>query len=350
MLIAFLVALVGITAEPSQVERYVDVCESAYMAYSKGALPAEVNYISAWVGKDNTEIGFSKGDRGFVTGIPDEEVALVWVCSLENRSEVVYALGRNGEAPFIMRDYGNSKRVVADTHTEFDMVEFGVKQDTRHFLGSRRYNGQGINVYFDRVYPGDTILNGFHSLPGLEELPPAHAGLTLPAVEASRYQANDDGTVTDKTTGLMWQRCAVGRQWHKGKCEGEAKVLSYVDAKVQVKWANHNNVAGYSDWRLPQITELAGLVYCSSGQRNRIYPSGYGGECSGEYQVPTIMLEAFDKSVAWGGTQLMPFWSSSLWRNSDGMYWTVFFDTGFIGYSSGKLDTGAIRLVREVNK
>ncbi|MEE2026143.1 hypothetical protein, partial [Alkalimonas mucilaginosa] len=62
-----------------------------------------------------------------------------------------------------------------------------------------------------------------------------------------------------------------------------------------------------------------------------------------------IMLEAFDKDVAWGGTQLMPFWSSSLWRNSDRTYWTVFFDTGFIADSRNK-DRSAIRLVREVNQ
>ncbi|MEN3158516.1 DUF1566 domain-containing protein [Alkalimonas sp. NCh-2] len=348
MLIALLATVAGVWPQLPQIERYIDVCESAYMEYSQEPLPVEVDHISVWVGGKHSSIGFVQGDLGLVTREPAGGYELSWVCELENRTEEIYALGRNGEAPFIMPDSANYKRVVSDLNTEFDVVEFHVKQGVRRFLGSRRYSQQGIGVYFKRVRPSDVILNGYHSLAGLDELPPAHAGLVLPVAEASRYQDNNDGTVTDRTTGLMWQRCAVGREWREGRCEGEALVVPYQEAEVQVKWANHNSVAGYSDWRLPQIEELAGLVYCSSGQRNRIYPSGYGGECLGDYQVPTLMLEAFDKDVAWGGTQLMPFWSSSLWRNSDRTYWTVFFDTGFIADSRNK-DRSAIRLVREVN-
>jgi len=59
---------------------------------------------------------------------------------------------------------------------------------------------------------------------------------------------NYDGTVTDKATGLMWQ---------KG---GSSKTLENRGAKKYIKQLNKKQFAGYSDWRMPTVEELASLI------------------------------------------------------------------------------------------
>ncbi|MCC7277031.1 MAG: DUF1566 domain-containing protein [Chromatiaceae bacterium] len=76
----------------------------------------------------------------------------------------------------------------------------------------------------------------------------------------SRYVDNEDGTVTDVITGLMWMRCAIGQKWIEQTCKGKATEMNWDDAKKY-----NLNFAGYSDWRLPNIEELGTLVYCSNG-------------------------------------------------------------------------------------
>lgn len=59
---------------------------------------------------------------------------------------------------------------------------------------------------------------------------------------------NNDGTVTDKATGLMWQR------------GGSSGALDNQGAKNYIEQLNRQRFAGYSDWRVPTIEELASLL------------------------------------------------------------------------------------------
>ena len=59
---------------------------------------------------------------------------------------------------------------------------------------------------------------------------------------------NGDGTVTDKVTALMWQ---------KG---GSKRAISIGRANSYIKNLNRDKFAGYPDWRLPTIEELASLL------------------------------------------------------------------------------------------
>jgi len=64
------------------------------------------------------------------------------------------------------------------------------------------------------------------------------------------FVSNNDGTVTDKATGLMWQSADDGtrRNWQDS--------LAY---------AEDANFAGYSDWRMPNIKELQSIVKYGRG-------------------------------------------------------------------------------------
>jgi hypothetical protein len=59
------------------------------------------------------------------------------------------------------------------------------------------------------------------------------------------YVDNGDGTVTDKSTSLMWAKADSG------------ETMDWVEA---LAYANESELAGYSDWRLPNSKELQSLV------------------------------------------------------------------------------------------
>ena len=70
-------------------------------------------------------------------------------------------------------------------------------------------------------------------------------------------QAGNDGTViVDRATGLAWQQ------------NGSSESVSWNDAKVLVDQLNQSNYAGYSDWRLPSVEELASLLEFEKKNRN----------------------------------------------------------------------------------
>lgn len=77
---------------------------------------------------------------------------------------------------------------------------------------------------------------------------------------------NGDGTVTDTKTGLMWQKAEAGTMTWKSAIE-------YSNALV---------LAGYSDWRMPDRSELNSLfdsIYDNLSINKTVFPdamsSGY---------------------------------------------------------------------------
>jgi hypothetical protein len=65
---------------------------------------------------------------------------------------------------------------------------------------------------------------------------------------ANHFIDNHDGTITDRATGLMWQK------------SGSARKLSRKKATDYVRELNKGKFAGHSGWRLPTIEELASLL------------------------------------------------------------------------------------------
>ncbi|RUO45167.1 DUF1566 domain-containing protein [Idiomarina aquatica] len=110
----------------------------------------------------------------------------------------------------------------------------------------------------------------------------------------ARFRDNGDGTVTDLTTKLTWQRCASNYRWNGDSCElsGER-----TDFNETLQLADASSVAGYDDWRLPTRAELRGLVYCSSGSPAFYLADTDAEQCEGVFTEPTIERTYFQFDV-----------------------------------------------------
>lgn len=134
------------------------------------------------------------------------------------------------------------------------------------------------------------------------------------------YQVNNDGTVTDIRTELIWQKCSLGQS--DANCSGgSAQTYTWAGALQAAQQANSNDgLLGHKDWRLPSIAELGTLAEKS---------------CSD----PAINASTFPN------TQPAKYWSASPLSAGDGHAWHVNFSYGSDGYDL-KDDGAYVRLVR----
>lgn len=115
-----------------------------------------------------------------------------------------------------------------------------------------------------------------------------------------RYVDNEDGTVTDTCTGLMWQKDTADVNNDEqispaGDTVAMCDALSYCEGLV---------FAGHDDWRLPNIRELQSIV-------------DYGR------MEPSI-------DPAFGGLAQY-YWSSTSYLQSPNDGWGIGFNVGYVG-------------------
>jgi hypothetical protein len=83
-----------------------------------------------------------------------------------------------------------------------------------------------------------------------------------PSTPMSNFIDNNNGTVSDITTGLMWAKCYLG---HTGmQCEnggtGSSGNPTQMNWQAALTAAATSTLAGHNDWRLPNIKELVTII------------------------------------------------------------------------------------------
>ncbi len=97
-----------------------------------------------------------------------------------------------------------------------------------------------------------------------------------PGAGASKFQDNGDGTVTDSSTGLMWEK--------------EPRVLRYDEAYAHCQQLK---LGGYLDWRIPRAHELRTIV--DYGRATNTDPAF--GEMAGDYWTDSTPGHMLDPQV-----------------------------------------------------
>ncbi len=103
-------------------------------------------------------------------------------------------------------------------------------------------------------------------------------GIIFPS---TRFRDNGDGTITDNMTGLMWLKDAN----NAGGSKMFSNALAYV---ADLNSGSESGNCGYTDWRLPNVTELESVVhYGQSDQYTWLISQGFSNVQNGYYWSST---------------------------------------------------------------
>ncbi|MBE7412453.1 MAG: DUF1566 domain-containing protein [Leptospiraceae bacterium] len=105
------------------------------------------------------------------------------------------------------------------------------------------------------------------------------------------YTDNGNYTITDNTTGLVWQKCSGGQN-NDSTCSGIANLTNWTDAN---NYCNTLTLSG-KNWRLPTYIELSTIVEHSMNPLP-INLTNFPNTIAGHYWTKTNYL--FDLSYAW---------------------------------------------------
>jgi hypothetical protein len=160
----------------------------------------------------------------------------------------------------------------------------------------------------------------YQAVPPYGEIPCAGSGQDgASGINPIAYADNRNGMVTDKNTGLTWQKEDDHQKYNWYQASGtydptHNQSMQNVCAVL--------NLGGMTDWRLPTKKELMSIV-----------------DFSVPYPGPTIRSAYFPDTVAFR------YWTSSSFAGNPELAWLVSFDDGRVGYNN-KNDQLHVRCVR----
>ncbi len=151
------------------------------------------------------------------------------------------------------------------------------------------------------------------------------------------YTDNGDGTITDNSTGLMWEKKSDdGDRLHDKDnayyWSGNGTQETIWDWLEDVNAEGGTGFAGYHDWRVPNVRELQSIVNYQS--------------------TPLPVSTALNSNCVAGATVLTGsctlltyYWSSTTWARSTSQVWGVDFNHGEV-VPSDKASGSRVRAVR----
>jgi Protein of unknown function (DUF1566) len=125
--------------------------------------------------------------------------------------------------------------------------------------------------------------------------------VTMAQLARAEFSDNSNGTVTDLNSKLMWQQCTAPAGGTN--CATGTPATYYWDNALA--YCNDLVLAGYTDWRLPNIKELHSIVDATKSSN------------------PTINITYFPATPA------ADFWSSTTFSGTTGYAWYVTFSIGY---------------------
>jgi hypothetical protein len=118
------------------------------------------------------------------------------------------------------------------------------------------------------------------------------AGIASILIAKGSFVDNNDGTVKDNSTRLLWQKCSFGQEYLEKKCINKKNTMNYAEQTTWYDAASYCSslrLGGKSDWRIPAMSELKSLY-------------------DTEYNDPSINQNYFP------GTQSYFYWSSDMYE------------------------------------
>lgn len=161
----------------------------------------------------------------------------------------------------------------------------------------------------------------------------------------SAFTVNSDGSVSDEFTGLMWSPCVLGLSGNSC-ATGTAQAYTWQTALQTVETVNADSTInfGYSDWRLPNIKELATIteLQCHSPASNlTLFP---GTPMVANYNTADPQEVTVYSSLLWSSTP-SSIYNSAAPSTGRSLAWGVsFIDGGIV--RANKNSSGYVRLVR----
>jgi hypothetical protein len=108
------------------------------------------------------------------------------------------------------------------------------------------------------------------------------------------FSDNGNGTVTDSSTGLQWQKCSAGQGTTTGNCStGTASSHNWEGA---ITYCQNLTINGISGWRLPNINELRSIVDYTKSSSPLIDSTAFPNTLSTTYWSSTSNSEFFMKA------------------------------------------------------
>lgn len=156
------------------------------------------------------------------------------------------------------------------------------------YWSSTDYGADTTKAYYANYYHGFVGPDTKTNLKAIRCVSPG-SSYTVPT---PAFTDNGDGTVTDSTSGLVWQKCSMG-QTNDSTCSGTA---TQPDWDTALSYCNTLTLAGKS-WRLPNVNELRTILDRSLATGPLINSTYFPGTVNDWYWSSSTSLDTL--SEAW---------------------------------------------------